>query len=145
MLCGGDEIGRTQQGNNNVYCQDNEISWFDWNLDRSAQDILDFTRKIIRLQQEHPVFQRRRFFQGRRIQGSEVKDISWFTADGKEMMDEEWELGFRSLGMRLAGDAIEETDAKGRPIIDDTFLLQGTRVWVVGCNDRSFGGQNAIE
>lgn len=123
MICGGDELGRTQQGNNNAYCQDNEISWFDWNLDKNQQQLLAFTRQVIQLQQEHPVFQRRRFFQGRRILGSEVKDISWLRSDGKEMTDEEWDKGFLSLGLRLAGDAIEEKDAKGRPIVDDTFLL----------------------
>ncbi len=123
MLCGGDELGRTQHGNNNAYCQDNEISWFNWDLDKPAQQLLEFTKHLIQLQQTHPVFQRRRFFQGRKIQGSEVKDISWFGSDGKEMTDEEWHMGFRSMGLRLAGDAIEETDARGRPIVGDTFLL----------------------
>lgn len=123
MICGGDEVGRTQHGNNNAYCQDSEISWFDWNIDRSSQQLLAFTRQVIRLQQEHPVFQRRRFFQGRRIRGSEVKDISWLRPDGKEMDDEEWNKGFQALALRLAGDAIEETDSRGRPIKDDTFLL----------------------
>ena len=123
MICGGDEVGRTQHGNNNAYCQDSEISWFDWNLDRSSQQLLAFTRQVIQLQQEHPVFQRRRFFQGRRIRGSEVKDISWLRPDGKEMDDEEWNKGFQALALRLAGDAIEEADSRGRPIKDDTFLL----------------------
>jgi glycogen operon protein len=123
MLCGGDELGRTQHGNNNAYCQDNEISWFNWDLDKPAQQLLEFTKLLIHLQQTHPVFQRRRFFQGRKIQGSEVKDISWFSSDGKEMTDEEWHMGFRSMGLRLAGDAIEETDSRGRPIVGDSFLL----------------------
>jgi len=123
MLCGGDELGRTQQGNNNAYCQDNEISWFDWNLTKSNQQLLEFVKQLIKLKKNHPVFQRRRFFQGRKIQGSEVKDISWFHADGKEMTDEEWQMGFRSLCLRLSGDAIEEVDAKGRAIFGETFLL----------------------
>ena len=123
MLCGGDELGRTQQGNNNAYCQDNEISWFDWNLTKSNQQLLEFVKQLIKLKKNHPVFQRRRFFQGRKIQGSEVKDISWFHADGKEMTDEEWQMGFRSLCLRLSGDAIEEVDAKGRAISGETFLL----------------------
>ncbi|MDA0737965.1 MAG: glycogen debranching protein GlgX [Nitrospirae bacterium] len=123
MISGGDELGRTQHGNNNAYCQDNEVSWFDWNLTKSNQQLLEFTKQLIQLKKKHPVFQRRRFFQGRKIAGSEVKDISWFHADGKEMMDEEWDMGFRSLGLRLSGDAMEEFDAKGCAIFDDTFLL----------------------
>jgi len=124
MLCGGDEIGRTQRGNNNAYCQDNELSWYDWKLDRPARALLAFTQKLIAFRREHPVLRRRRFFQGRRIRGSEVKDIAWFTPDGKEMTDEEWGKGFvRCLGMRLAGDAIGETDAKGRPVMGETLLV----------------------
>ena len=124
MLVAGDEIGRTQQGNNNAYCQDNEISWVSWTLSRSAKEQLEFVRRLIRLRLAHPVFHRRRFFQGRRIEGSEVKDLSWFRPDGKEMTDEEWTNGFtRCLGLRLAGDAIEEVDQAGEPIRDDTFLL----------------------
>ena len=124
MISGGDEIGRTQQGNNNAYCQDNEISWFSWDLDKPAQELLEFTRKLVALRRSHPVLRRRRFFQGRRIRGSEVKDISWFRPDGKEMTDDDWNQGYaRSLGIRLAGDAIEEKDEKGRPIVDETLLI----------------------
>ncbi len=124
MISGGDEIGRTQQGNNNAYSQDNAISWFNWKLDRSALDMLEFTRRAIALRHQHPVLRRRRFFQGRRIRGSEVKDISWFRPDGKEMNDEDWNQGYaRTLAVRLAGDAIEERDEKGRLIVDDTFLI----------------------
>jgi isoamylase len=124
MICGGDEIGRTQRGNNNAYCQDNELSWFDWKLDRSAQSLLVFTQRLIGLRLQHPVFHRRLFFQGRRIRGAEVKDLSWIRPDGKEMTDEDWSKGYvRCLGLRLAGDAIAETDAKGRPLEDDTFLV----------------------
>ncbi len=124
MLCGGDEIGRTQNGNNNAYCQDNEISWFNWNLDHSHLDLLAFVRSLIAFRRRHPVLRRRRFFQGRHIRGSEVKDLSWFRPDGKEMTDEDWNAGYaRSLALRLAGDAIAEKDEKGRPIIDDTLLI----------------------
>jgi glycogen operon protein len=124
MLCGGDEIGRTQQGNNNAYCQDNEISWHDWKLDMAKHDLLSFVRNLIAFRKRHPVLRRRRFFQGRRLRGSEVKDLSWFRPDGKEMTDEDWNAGYvKSLALRLAGDAISETDDKGRPIIDDTLLI----------------------
>ena len=124
MLCGGDEIGRTQRGNNNAYCQDNDLSWFDWNLDQTRRDLMEFTRQLIALRRHHPVLRRRRFFQGRHIRGSEVKDLAWFRPDGKEMTDEDWDRGFvRSLALRLAGDAIEETDEKGRRLMDDTLLI----------------------
>jgi len=124
MLCGGDEIGRTQKGNNNAYCQDNEISWFDWNLDHAQSNLLAFVRHLIAFRKKHPVLRRRRFFQGRHIRGSEVKDLSWFRPDGKEMSDEDWDAGYaKSLALRLAGDAIAERDQKGRPIIDDTLLI----------------------
>jgi isoamylase len=124
MICGGDEIGRTQRGNNNAYCQDNELNWFDWKFTRQSHVLLNFTRNLIALRRAHPVFRRRLFFQGSRIQGSAVKDIAWFSPDGKEMTEEEWTKGLvRCFGMRLAGDAIEETDGKGHPIVDDTFLV----------------------
>ena len=124
MLCGGDEMGRTQHGNNNAYCQDNEISWVSWNLSKPQQALLDFTSSLIALRQLHPVFRRRRFFQGRRIRGTEVKDLSWLRPDGKEMTDDDWAQGYvRCLGVRLAGHAIEEKDPKGRPLLDDTYLI----------------------
>ncbi|WP_455245672.1 glycogen debranching protein GlgX [Petrachloros mirabilis] len=124
MLCGGDEIGRTQQGNNNAYCQDNEISWFDWKFDRSQQGLLNFTKTLIDFRKRHPVLRRRGFFQGRHLRGSEVKDISWFRPDGKEMTDRDWNAGYaKSLALRLAGDAISEKDEKGRTITDDTLLI----------------------
>ncbi|HVG02525.1 MAG TPA: glycogen debranching protein GlgX, partial [Nitrospira sp.] len=124
MLCGGDEMGRTQHGNNNAYCQDNEISWVEWKLNKHQLALMAFTKSLIQLRQQHPVFRRRRFFQGRRIRGAEVKDISWLRPDGKEMTDEDWALGYvRCLGVRLAGHAIEEKDSKGRALQDETFLL----------------------
>ena len=124
MLCGGDEMGRTQRGNNNAYCQDNEISWMDWTLNKPQQALLAFTRGLIALRQKHPVFRRRRFFQGRRIRGAEVKDLYWLRPDGKEMTDDDWAQGYvRCLGVRLAGDAMDEKDSKGRRLQDETFLV----------------------
>jgi isoamylase len=124
MICGGDEIGRTQRGNNNAYCQDNEISWYDWKLDGAARSLLAFTQQLIALRREQPALRRRRFFQGRRIRGSEVKDLAWFRPDGKEMTDEDWNQGYvRSLGLRLAGDALEDVDDKGRRIVGETILI----------------------
>jgi glycogen operon protein len=124
MLCGGDEIGRTQEGNNNAYCQDNGISWVDWKLDKRRRELLAFTRGLIQLRREHPVLRRRQFFFGRRIRGSEVKDLAWFRLDGKEMTDENWQDPVaRCIGLRLAGDAIDEVDAQGEPVTDDTLLI----------------------
>ncbi len=123
MLCGGDEMGRTQGGNNNAYCQDNEISWLHWDLDERDRDLLEFTRRTATLRREHPVFRRRHFFQGRKIRGSELEDITWLRPDGNEMTDEEWNSDVRSFGMLLGGDAMLEWDEDGEQVKDDTFLL----------------------
>jgi isoamylase len=124
MICGGDEMGRTQHGNNNAYAQDNEISWIDWDLSEPDRDLLAFTRRVARLRREHPTFRRRRFFRGRPIRGSDVNDISWFRPDGHEMADEEWNSGYvRCFGMALGGRAMEEWDEQGKQVIDDNFLL----------------------
>ena len=125
MLLSGDEIGRTQLGNNNAYCQDNEISWVDWDLDnQSKKKLLEFVRYIIGLRKRHPVLHRSHFFQGRRIRGSEVKDLTWFRTDGKEMTEQDWENPeTHCIGLRLAGDAIDETDERGKRITDDTLLI----------------------
>jgi len=124
MLLAGDEIGRTQQGNNNTYCQDNEISWVDWNLDSRREALLEFTRSLIRLFHQHPVLRRRHFFQGRPIRGSLVKDLTWFGPAGDEMTAEDWENAeIRCFGLRLAGDAINETDSRGNRILDNTLLI----------------------
>ncbi|HVA74961.1 MAG TPA: glycogen debranching protein GlgX [Acidimicrobiales bacterium] len=126
MLLGGDELGRTQRGNNNAYCQDNEISWYDWsNVD---QELLDWTRALIALRRQHPVFRRRRFFQGRPVRGrrpdDKLPDIGWFRPDGQEMTDQDWEVGYaKSLGVFLNGGAIPDPDPHGRPIVDDSFFL----------------------
>jgi glycogen operon protein len=124
MLLGGDELSHTQNGNNNTYCQDNELSWLHWDLDEPKQEFLKFVRKVAEIWRSNPVFQRRRFFQGRAIRGGEHKDLSWFAPDGDEMSDEAWNAGFvKCLGMRLAGDAIPDTDERGQPLVGDTLLL----------------------
>ena len=124
MLLAGDEIGRTKQGNNNTYCQDNEISWLNWNLDPPRQALLEFARTAIKLFHEHPALSRRRFFHGRKIRGSEVKDITWFRTDGQEMQEEDWNNPeARSLGLRLAGNAMDEVDDRGNRIVDDILLI----------------------
>ena len=117
MLLAGDEIGRTQRGNNNAYCQDNEISWVDWTLDAPRSRLLDFARRMIALRRDHPVFRRRHFFQGRSVRGSGEKDIAWLKPDGTEMSDEEWNNDFaRCLGVFLGGEALQEVDERGRPV-----------------------------
>jgi isoamylase len=124
MLLGGDEWGRTQKGNNNAYCQDNEISWFDWRHDEKQKQFLEFTRKLISFRKAHPVFRRPKFFQGRRIRGSEIRDVMWFNPGGSEMSDEEWASPFiRCVGMLLSGDTVDVVNFEGEPIRDDTFLL----------------------
>ncbi|MFZ3374424.1 MAG: glycogen debranching protein GlgX [Chthoniobacterales bacterium] len=124
MLCGGDEWGRTQKGNNNAYCQDNEIGWFNWERDEKQNALLEFTKKLIRLRREHPVFRRPKFFQGRRIHGSEIRDVMWFNEGGNEMSDEEWASPLvRCLEMLLSGDTIDVLNFQGDPIRDETFLL----------------------
>ena len=124
MLLGGDEIGRTQRGNNNAYAHDDETSWFDWDLDEEDRQLLDFTRGLIRIASSHPVLHRRRFFQGRRIRGSTVKDLTWYAPDGGEMTDEQWHAGgVHAIGLRLAGDGIEEHGPRGETVVDDTLLM----------------------
>ncbi len=124
MLLAGDDIGRTQNGNNNAYCQDNELSWLDWNLDPARERLLDFTTRMIALRHEHPIFRRREFFQGRPLHGGAAKDIVWLKPDGIEMTTEEWNKDFaRCLGVYLSGDALEDTDARGRPLRDASFLM----------------------
>ena len=124
MLLAGDEFGRTQQGNNNAYCQDNEISWVDWNLQPWQQELLAFTRTVVELFHKHPSLRRRKFFQGRKVMGSTIKDITWFRPDGEEMTPADWSNPeAHSLAMRLAGNAITETDDRGEPIVDDSLFI----------------------
>ena len=122
MLLGGDELGRTQGGNNNAYCQDNPVSWYDWA--HADLPLLDFTTRLIAFREQHPVFRRRRFFQGRPIHGEDLVDIEWFTTDGIEMAEADWgQDHVRDLCVLLAGDAIPTRDERGEPIRDDTFYL----------------------
>ena len=124
MISGGDELCRTQGGNNNAYCQDSRISWTDWTPTPERQEFLEFTRRMIQVWKEHPVLRRRKFFQGRRIRGAGVQDIAWLDPTGAEMTDEMWSSpDVRTLGVRLNGDAIQEVDERGRPITGDTLLL----------------------
>lgn len=122
MLVAGDELGKTQQGNNNAYCQDNDISWIDWqNRDK---DLLSFTQKLTHFQHAHPVFCRRRWFKGRPIQGSGVEDIAWFLPDGSSMSEENWNHDFaKSLGIFLNGKAIPSDGPKGERLIDNNFYI----------------------
>jgi glycogen operon protein len=126
MLLGGDELGRTQHGNNNAYCQDSPVSWYDWA--RVDRDLLDWTERLIALRRSHPVFRRRRFFQGHPLRGTatgdELPDIGWFRNDGQQMTDPDWDVGYaKSLGVFLNGHAIPDPDVHGRPIVDDSFYL----------------------
>jgi isoamylase len=125
MLSHGDELGRTQQGNNNAYAQDNELAWVDWNLDDRKRALHEFTRGLIAVRDRHPSLGRPRFFQGRKIRGSQVEDLAWFRPDGEPMTDEEWDEGWaRAIGMRLGGKALTEVDAEGNRLVDsDLFLL----------------------
>jgi isoamylase len=122
MLLGGDEFGRTQGGNNNTYCQDSEISWYDWDLGLGQYDLLAFTRRLIALRQRHPVFRRRRFFEGADDHG--VADLAWYDSDGNAMADEDWDdPALKSLTFFLNGQAIPTPDSRGRPIVDHSFLV----------------------
>jgi glycogen operon protein len=124
MIRGGDELGHTQRGNNNAYCQDNEISWLDWELDEERRGFLEFVRRVVCLRRDQPVLRRRKFFQGRPLRGSGVKDIVWLEPSGREMTDADWDTGHaRSLAVLLPGDAIDETDDHGERIVGDTLLL----------------------
>ncbi|MGH2684253.1 MAG: glycogen debranching enzyme, partial [Actinomycetota bacterium] len=122
MLLGGDEMGRSQGGNNNAYCQDNEVSWFDW--DTKDDRLLDFAAWLIKFRKDHPSFRRRRFFQGRALHGGGADDIAWFRPDGTEMTEDDWSSGFaKSLGVFLNGEAIPTPGPRGERITDDTFYL----------------------
>ncbi len=124
MLSAGDELGRTQKGNNNGYCQDNQISWLDWELDDRARQLLEFTTRMIHLRKAQPVLQRRHFFQGSTIGDSRFKDLVWFRPDGEEMTPADWAMPFaRSLAYLLGGDAIAARDNQGRLITGDSLLV----------------------
>ncbi len=124
MLCGGDEMGRTQRGNNNAYCQDNDISWLNWNLTAEQESLLAFVRQLIHLRRSHPVLRRRTFFRGHATCGRHATDILWLDPSGQELTDARWNAPtVRSLGVMLVGDAISEVDERGQVIRDDTLLL----------------------
>jgi glycogen operon protein len=156
MISHGDELGRTQRGNNNAYAQDNELTWIDWNLTPEQKALVEFTANLVRFRLSQPALRRRKYFQGRSIRG--VKDVAWLTPEGAEMNDDDWNADFaRSLGMLLSGDAIEELDERGEHITGETLLillnahsdsvsftlpaLEGERQWqrVFDTVDQSFG------
>jgi glycogen operon protein len=124
MILAGDEIGHTQRGNNNAYCQDNDITWLNWNFSEEQRQFMDFVRSLIAIRRTQPVFQRRKFFQGRRIEEADVPDISWFQPSGEEMSDEAWNAGFaQCLGVRLPGDLIGDVNERGEPITGDSIVM----------------------
>jgi isoamylase len=126
MLAHGDEFGRTQGGNNNVYCQDNEISWIDWKLDPAQTELLTFTQRAVALRNDHPVFRRRRFFTGEAAKGgqSEVGDIAWFSPAGSPMAEDDWQQSYaRAVATFLNGERLVAPDKRGRKVIDDSFLI----------------------
>jgi len=124
MLSHGDEIGRTQLGNNNAYCQDNELTWINWQLTETERQLLEFTSRLVAIRMAQPTLRRRKYFQGRAIRGGEVKDLAWLAPDGKEMDDSAWNADFvRCLGMLLSGHAIEEVNERGEPMMGDTLLV----------------------
>jgi isoamylase len=129
LLLHGDEFSKTKYGNNNSYCQDNEISWLDWNLDEPKKDLLEFTRYLISVWKEHPMLQRRNFYHGTNIIGG-LRDITWLLPEGKELTDAHWNNpDIHTLGMLLSGDANEEIDKKGNRISDDTLLVILNAFW----------------
>jgi isoamylase len=124
MLLAGDEWARTQNGNNNTYCQDNELNWLSWEHDDEQKELLEFTKKLVKLRHDHPVFRRPKFFQGRRIRGTDIRDVMWFNPGGNEMSDEEWGSPFvRAIEVLLSGDTIDVLSFEGEPIRDETFLF----------------------
>jgi isoamylase len=124
MLAHGDEIGRTQRGNNNAYAQDNELTWMDWSLDESQQQLQAFTRKLLALRQAHPVLRRRHFFRGAVIPGSKQKDVTWLRPDGHELADPDWrDPSAQCFGMLIDGMATDERDERGHVVSGDTLLL----------------------
>jgi glycogen operon protein len=148
MLLGGDEMNRTQRGNNNAWCQDNEISWYDWTETDSVRELRDFTRRLIRLRREHPVFHRKRFLLGQEVKGSGLPDAWWFRADGRKMTRRDWQSGEPVLGLFLNGREIVEPGPFGEEIVDDSFMLlfnahDEDRVFMLP--RRRFGAQWALE
>jgi len=130
MMLSGDEFAASKNGNNNSYCQDNEINWLDWHPDEEGWEMVEFIRNLIRIRKSHPILRRKSFFQGKKLTGKGVKDIHWIKPDGKEMKVGEWKHSFaRSLGMLLVGDAMEDVDEHGNRILDDSFLILLNAYW----------------
>ncbi|MGW4676697.1 glycogen debranching protein GlgX [Streptomyces sp. NPDC004324] len=132
MLAHGDELGRTQQGNNNAYCQDNELSWIDWRLDDEQRELIEFTRRAVALRAAHPVLRRRRFFLGDTVTHADqpLPDLVWLRPDAREMTDADWRRAdAHALTVFLNGDAIAEPDPYGGPVVDDSFLLLLNSYW----------------
>lgn len=130
MLLGGDEVSRSQRGNNNCFCQDNELSWYDWNLDPPRKRLLEFTANLIQLRKRHPNLHRRRFFQDRTIRGSVVRDIAWYNSSGEEFSNEDWSADWnRSLGLMLNGKTLDVIDEDGTRVVDDSFLILINSWW----------------
>jgi isoamylase len=124
LICGGDELGRTQSGNNNAYCQDNEISWHHWNLDKEQKQFLQFLQKMIQIRKSHPVFTRTKFFTGKKIGKSTAKDIAWVSPQGRAMTQPKWhDPNARCIGLRLAGDGLDDVDEQGQSITGKTLLV----------------------
>ncbi len=125
MMLHGDELGRTQDGNNNAYCQDSELSWVDWSLTAADKDLVEFVASLTAFRREHPVFRRRRFFAGKPIRtGEDLGDIAWFTPSGQEMKEQNWDDGFgRSIVVFLNGEGIPDLDQRGMDVVDDSFLM----------------------
>jgi glycogen operon protein len=148
MLLGGDEMSRTQRGNNNAWCQDNEISWYDWTETPEKSELREFTRRLIALRREHPVFRRERFLLGQEVKGSGLPDAWWFRADGRKMTRRDWQSGEPVLGLFLNGKEIVEPGPHGEDIEDDSFLLlfnahEEDRVFMLP--RRRFGAQWTLE
>jgi glycogen operon protein len=124
MVLGGDPLGHSQHGNNNAYCQDNETTWLNWNLKPEDQNFLDFTQSLIGLRRGHPVFHRKKFFQGREVKGAPSKDILWLRPDGQQMTEKDWkDPSAHFLGQLLTGTGLDEVNEHGKPVTDDTFLV----------------------
>ena len=122
MLLAGDEFGRSQRGNNNAYCQDNEISWITWK--ERDQALFKFTRALVRFRQAHPIFRRRTWFRGHPLSDQALSDITWFTPNGKEMQPVHWGDGYaKALGMFVNGNALQENNVQGQPLTDDSFYI----------------------
>jgi glycogen operon protein len=162
MLSHGDEMGRTQCGNNNAYTQDNELSWVHWDLGPREEALLDFTRRVFALRHENPVLRRRSFFRGRPVGASGKKDLSWYRPDGHEMTDADWHNAeSHALGMLILGDASDETDERGRPVKGDTLMLllnngtaeqaftlphmEGPGIWLEAVNTRMTSEPHTVD